>query len=31
LVDEEDDRYTFWKVDVSTQDVTVTPDDMDDD
>ena len=31
LVDEEDDRYTFWKVDVSTQDITVTPDDMDDD
>jgi hypothetical protein len=31
LVDEEDDRYTFWKVDVSAQDITVTPDDMDDD
>ena len=31
LVDEEDDRYTFWKVDVSKQDLTVTPDNMDDD
>ena len=31
LVDEEDDRYTFWKVDVSAQDIVVTPDDMDDD
>lgn len=31
LVDEEDDRYTFWKVDVSARDITVTPGDMDDD
>ena len=31
LVTDEDDRYTFWKVDVSAQDITVTPDDMDDD
>jgi hypothetical protein len=31
LVDEEDDRYTFWKVDISAQDITVTPGDIDDD
>lgn len=31
LVDEDGDRYTFWKVDVSKQDLTVTRDDMDDD
>jgi len=31
LVDENDDRYTFWKVDVSKQHLTVTPDNMDDD
>ena len=31
LVDEDDDRYTFWKVDVSARDITVTPGDMDDD
>jgi hypothetical protein len=31
LVDEDGDRYTFWKVDVSERDITVTPEDMDDD
>jgi len=31
LVDEDGDRYTFWKVDVSKQNLTVTPDNMDDD
>ena len=31
LVDEDGDRYTFWKVDVSKQHLTVTPDNMDDD
>jgi hypothetical protein len=30
LVDEDGDWYTFWKVDVSKQNLTVTPDDMDD-
>ena len=29
LVDEDGDWYTFWKVDVSKQDLTVTPDDQD--
>ena len=31
LVNEHDDRYTFWKVNVSEHNLTVTPDDMDDD
>jgi hypothetical protein len=31
LVDEDGDRYTFWKVDVSKQGITVTRDDVDDD
>jgi len=31
LVDQDGDRYTFWKVDVSKQDLTVTRDDVDDD
>ena len=31
LVDEDGDRYTFWKVDVSKQNITVTRDDLDDD
>jgi hypothetical protein len=31
LVDEDGDRYTFWKVDVSKQSITVTLGDMDDD
>ena len=30
LVDEDGERYTFWKVDVSKQDLTVTRDDLDD-
>jgi len=30
LVDEDGDKYTFWNVDVSTQDITVTLDDLDD-
>jgi len=29
LVDEEDDSYTFWNVDVSTQDLVVTLDNLD--
>ncbi|UXZ53301.1 hypothetical protein LOS15_10660 [Halomonas sp. 7T] len=29
VVDEDSDSYTFWKVDVSTQDVVVTLDDLD--
>ncbi|AZM96926.1 hypothetical protein [Vreelandella venusta] len=29
LVDEDDDSYTFWKVDVSTRDLVVTLDDLD--
>lgn len=29
VVDEDNDSYTFWKVDVSTQDVVVTLDDLD--
>ena len=31
LVDEDGDRYTFWKVDVSKQSLTVTRDDLDED
>jgi len=30
LVDEDGDKYTFWNVDVSTDDITVTLDDLDD-
>jgi hypothetical protein len=30
LVDEDGDKYTFWNVDVSKQDITVTLDDLDD-
>ena len=29
LIDEEDDQYTFWNVDVSRQNITVTLDDLD--
>lgn len=29
LVDEDDDTYTFWGVDVSTRDLVVTLDDLD--
>ncbi|WP_404473518.1 hypothetical protein LG301_03600 [Vreelandella venusta] len=29
VVDEDNDSYTFWEVDVSTQDVVVTLDDLD--
>ncbi|WP_083024792.1 hypothetical protein [Vreelandella lionensis] len=29
LVDEDDDSYTFWNVDVSTQDIVVTLDNLD--
>ena len=29
LKDEDGDTYTFWKVDVSRQDITVTLDDLD--
>lgn len=29
LVDEDDDSYTFWNVDVSTQDIIVTLDHLD--
>ncbi|MBL1268107.1 MAG: hypothetical protein COA87_010265 [Halomonas sp.] len=29
LVDEDDDSYTFWNVDVSTQDIVVTLDHLD--
>ncbi|MEY4640495.1 MAG: hypothetical protein RLZZ227_489 [Pseudomonadota bacterium] len=29
LVDEDDDNYTFWDVDVSKTDITVTLDDLD--
>ncbi|RUR37873.1 hypothetical protein [Vreelandella populi] len=29
LVDEDDDSYTFWTVDVSTQDIVVTLDHLD--
>jgi hypothetical protein len=31
LVDEDGDKYTFWNVDVSEQDITVTLDDLDSD
>ena len=31
LVDEDGDKYTFWIVDVSEQDITVTLDDLDSD
>ena len=31
LVNENDDRYTFWKVNVSEHNLTVKPDDRDDD
>jgi hypothetical protein len=30
LVDEDGDKYTFWNVDVSKRDITVTLDDLDD-
>ena len=30
LVDEDGDKYTFWDVDVSTRDITVTLGDLDD-
>jgi hypothetical protein len=30
LVDEDGDKYTFWDVDVSTRDITVTLSDLDD-
>ena len=30
LVDEDGDKYTFWNVDVATDDITVTLDDLDD-
>jgi hypothetical protein len=30
LVDEDGDKYTFWGVDVSQEDITVTLDDLDD-
>jgi hypothetical protein len=30
LVDEDGDKYTFWNVDVSKQDITVTLGDLDD-
>lgn len=30
LVDEDGDKYTFWNVDVSTEDITVTLEDLDD-
>jgi hypothetical protein len=30
LVDEDGDKYTFWNVDVSKRDLTVTLDDLDD-
>jgi hypothetical protein len=30
LVDEDGDKYTFWNVDVSERDITVTLDDLDD-
>ena len=30
LVDEDGDKYTFWNVDVSTDDITVTLGDLDD-
>jgi hypothetical protein len=30
LVDEDGDKYTFWNVDVSTDDITVTLEDLDD-
>ena len=30
LVDEDGDKYTFWNVDVSKQDITVTLSDLDD-
>jgi hypothetical protein len=30
LVDEDGDKYTFWNVDVSEEDITVTLDDLDD-
>ena len=29
LVDEDDDSYTFWNVDVSTRDIVVTLDNLD--
>jgi hypothetical protein len=29
LVDEDGDQYTFWNVDVSEEDITVTLDDLD--
>ena len=30
LVDEDGDKYTFWNIDVSEEDITVTLDDLDD-
>jgi hypothetical protein len=30
LVDEDGDKYTFWNIDVSKRDITVTLDDLDD-
>jgi hypothetical protein len=30
LIDEDGDKYTFWNVDVSKEDITVTLDDLDD-
>ena len=29
LVDEDEDSYTFWNIDVSTQDIVVTLDNLD--